>query len=75
MTKYAIIENNKVINVVVAETAEIAAEVTGKEILETTGEPWINWTRTNGIWSRPVEVIDAELVQSELEAPPEEPTV
>ena len=55
MTKYAIIENNKVINVIVADSAEIAAEVTNKEVLETTGEPWIDWTRTDGVWSAPVE--------------------
>jgi hypothetical protein len=55
MTNYAIIEDNKVINVIVADSAEIAAEVTNKEVLETTGEPWIDWTRTDGIWSRPVE--------------------
>ena len=55
MTNYAIIENHKVINVIVADSAEIAAEVMGKEVLETIGEPWINWTRTDGVWSRPVE--------------------
>ena len=55
MANYAIIENDKVINVILAESTEIAAEVTGKEVLETTGEPWIDWTRTDGVWSRPVE--------------------
>jgi hypothetical protein len=55
MTNYAIIEDNKVLNVIVAESAELAAELTGKEILETTGEPWIDWTRTDGVWSAPVE--------------------
>jgi len=55
MANYAIIENDKVLNVILAESAEIAVEVTGKEVLETTGEPWIDWTRTNGVWSAPVE--------------------
>lgn len=55
MTNYAIIEDDKVINVIVAESAEIAAELTGKEILETIGEPWLDWTRTDGVWSAPVE--------------------
>ena len=55
MTNFAIIEDNKVINVIVADSAEIAAEVTNKEILETTGEPWIDWTRTNGVWSALIE--------------------
>jgi hypothetical protein len=57
MTNYAIIEDNKVTNVIVAESAELAAELTGKEVLETTGEPWIDWTRTNGVWSAPVEEV------------------
>lgn len=71
MTNFAIIEDNKVINVIVADSIEIAAEVTNKEILETTGEPWIDWTRSGNTWLEPVkeEVIDAELVQSEIEAP------
>jgi hypothetical protein len=55
MPNYVIIEDDKVINVIVAESAEVAIEVTGKEVFETTGEPWINWTRTDGVWSAPVE--------------------
>jgi hypothetical protein len=69
MANYAIIENDKVINVILAESAEIAVEVTGKEVLETTGEPWIDWTRTDEVWAKPVEeeIIDAEIIQGELE--------
>jgi len=55
MANYAIIEDNKVANVIVADSAEIAVEVTGKEVIETTGEPWLDWTRTDGVWSAPVE--------------------
>ena len=55
MANYAIIENNKVINVIVADTVEIAVEVSNKEVLETTGEPWLDWTRTDGVWFAPVE--------------------
>jgi hypothetical protein len=55
MANYAIIEDNKVINVIVADSAEIAAEVTGKEVLETTGQPGIDWTRTDGVWLKPEE--------------------
>jgi hypothetical protein len=55
MANYLVIEDNKVINVIVADTAEIAAEVTGKEIIESTSsEPWIDWTRSGDIWSAPV---------------------
>ena len=71
MPNYAVITENKVTNVIVADTEEIAIEVTGQEVFETTGEPWINWTRLGNTWSAPVEeeVIDAELVQPEIEAP------
>jgi hypothetical protein len=55
MTNYAIIEDNKVLNVIVADSAEIAAEVTGKEVVEATDGLWIDWTRTDGVWSAPVE--------------------
>ena len=55
MTNYAIIEDNKVINVIVADSAELAAELTGKEVVEATDGLWIDWTRTDGVWSSPVE--------------------
>jgi hypothetical protein len=55
MPNYAIIENDKVLNVIVADSAELAAELTGKEVVEATDGLWIDWTRTNGAWSAPVE--------------------
>ena len=55
MANYLVIEDNKIINVIVADTAEIAAEVTGKEVIESTSpEPWIDWTRSGDTWSAPV---------------------
>jgi len=56
MANYLVIEDNKVVNVIVADSAEIAAEVTGKEVLESTSsEPWIGWTRINDTWTLLVE--------------------
>jgi hypothetical protein len=55
MKNYAVISGNIVTNVIVAETEEIAAAVSNSEVLETTGEPWIDWTRTDGVWSEPIE--------------------
>ena len=55
MTNYAIIENNKIINVIVAESAEIAVEVTGKEVLETIGVPWIGDILVDGVWTKPLQ--------------------
>ena len=55
MSNYLVIENNKVINVIVADTAEIAAEVTGKEVIESINStPWIGWTRSGDTWTEPV---------------------
>lgn len=55
MANYLIIENDTVVNVIVADTAEIAAEVTGKEVQESTSsEPWIGWTRSGDTWAAPV---------------------
>ena len=55
MANYAIIENDKVINVIVADSAELAAELTSKEVAEATDGLWIDWTRTDGVWSAPEE--------------------
>ena len=38
MANYAVIENNKVINVIVADSKEVAEEVTGKTCIEYTEE-------------------------------------
>jgi len=42
---YAVIENNKVINVIVADSKEIAEEVTGLTCIDTTD----GWDYNNGI--------------------------
>jgi hypothetical protein len=41
---FAIIENDKVINVISADSKEIAEQATGLQAVETTGQPWIGWT-------------------------------
>lgn len=53
MNNYAVVENDKIVNVVVAESAEIAAEVTGATVIETTGVPWIDWQFVNNEWRSP----------------------
>lgn len=73
MANYAIIENDKVLNVIVADSAELAAELTGKEVIEATNGLWIDWTRTDGVWSAPVEpeVIIAEVEPETITVEPE----
>jgi hypothetical protein len=56
MPNYLIIRGNKIENVIVADTKEIAETVSpnATEIIESTSsEPWIGWTRDNGVWSAP----------------------
>lgn len=56
MANFAIIKNNIVETVIVADTKEIALEVTSADdAVETTGEPWTGWTLIDGVWSAPVE--------------------
>jgi hypothetical protein len=54
MTNFAIVNNNIVETVIVADTKEIALEVTSADdAVETTGEPWTGWTLIDGVWSAP----------------------
>jgi hypothetical protein len=58
MANYAIVKNNIIENVIIADTKEIALEVTdAEEVIETTGQPWIGWTRVDGEWIDPIEKI------------------
>lgn len=60
MKRFAVIENDLVVNVIAADTLTIAKKATGLECIETDGSPWINWSRVNGEWIAPVvpEVVD-----------------
>lgn len=57
MVEFAVLEGIKIINVIVAETKQIAEEVTNKPCVElpplSTG---IGWTYENGIFTAPVEI-------------------
>lgn len=51
---YLVIENDKIVNVIVADSLEIAQEVTGKEVLESRDStPWLEWTRSGSEWIAP----------------------
>jgi hypothetical protein len=50
---FAIVENDKVTNVIVADTKEIAEAVTNAECVECDGSFWIGWTRVDGEWIQP----------------------
>lgn len=55
---FAIIVNDFVTNVIVADNLEIAKEVTGKECVECNGSFWIGWFRNGKQWFAPIVVID-----------------
>jgi hypothetical protein len=55
MANFAIVNNDLVTNVIIADNAETALTYGGgTEVLETTGQPWIGWFRVNGEWHEPV---------------------
>jgi hypothetical protein len=57
MTNFAVIKNNVVQNVIVADTLEIAQEATQLECIEAIGL-WTNWTRIDGVWTAPEETTE-----------------
>ena len=56
MATFAVINDNTVENVIVADTKEIAEQVTGKECLEYTDSnpAGIGWTYADGVFTAPV---------------------
>lgn len=68
MKKFAIHNNEKVLNVIIAETQETAESVTGLLAIETTGEPWIDWVFVENEWVAPViEQIEELVVEEEIQ--------
>jgi len=54
MANYLVIENDTIVNIIVADTLQIAEEVTGKEVAESTSnEIGIGWSRLGGEWVKP----------------------
>lgn len=53
MANFAIHDGTRVVNVIVADSQEVAESITGMTALETSGEPWIDWTLEVEGWRRP----------------------
>ena len=51
---FAVMSGNTVVNVIVAESQEIAEDVTGAEVLQTDGVPWLGWTLHGAEWRPPM---------------------
>ena len=56
MTNYAVINGNVVENIIVADTKEIAEQITGKECVEYTDSnpAGIRWTYADGVFTAPI---------------------
>jgi hypothetical protein len=56
MANYAVVQNDKVTNVIVADSKEIAEQVTGLTCVEYTDEnpASIGWTYADGVFTAPV---------------------
>lgn len=69
MTFFAIHDNAHIVNVIVADTQEVAEQVTGLSAIETTGSPWIGWTLESEGWRPPAPFSSWVWGGSEWEAP------
>lgn len=74
MPNFAIHDGSTVQNVIVADSQEIAEEVTGLSAVETEGEPWIGWTMQTEGWRSPSPFPSWVWSGSEWEAPTPRPT-
>jgi len=54
MAKYAVHDGTTVVNVIVANSREIAEDVTGLNAVETDGVPWSGWTLHGDEWRPPM---------------------
>jgi hypothetical protein len=54
MPTYAVHDGSAVLNVIVADTLEIAEAVTGLSALASDGVPWIGWTLHDDKWRPPM---------------------
>ena len=53
MANYAMHDGTRVVNVLVADSAQIAEDVTGLTAVETNGVPWTDWTLHGDEWRPP----------------------
>lgn len=65
MANFAIIRDDKVVNVIVADSQDEAARLTGADAIPTEGEPWIGWVLDNGVWVAPPPPVIEEPVTEE----------
>jgi hypothetical protein len=60
---YAVIQNDLVTNVIVADSLKSAKDLTGKECVECDGSFWIGWTLVDGVWIAPPKPIEEEIIE------------
>lgn len=60
MPNYAVLSGNTIDNVIVADSRDVAEAVTGRPVIQTTGEPWIGWMLIDDVWTRPEDIPQTE---------------
>jgi hypothetical protein len=75
MANYAISDGSRIINVIVAESQEIAEQATGMTAIETSGEPWIDWTLEVEGWRIPSPFPSWTWIGTEWQPPVPMPTL
>ena len=53
MKTYALSDGHKIVNAVVGKNKEEVEQASGLTAIETTGEPWIDWTLEEEGWRSP----------------------
>jgi hypothetical protein len=74
MPNYAVHDGTTVLNVIVAESMEIAEGATNLTAVETTGVPWIGWTLYGEEWRPPQPYPSWEWADGAWTAPTPQPT-
>lgn len=75
MPNYAIVEDDVIVNVIVAENEAVAKQVTGGTVIECVdGRPWIGWYLVDGEWRFPSPFPSWVWVDGDWQPPTPAPT-
>lgn len=74
MPDFAVHDGSLVVNVIVADSQQIAEEVTGLSAIQTDGAPWLGWTMEPEGWRPPAPFPSWSWTGSTWQAPVPYPT-
>lgn len=75
MPNYAISDGSKIVNAIIADSKEVAEEITGMTAVEVTNGPWIGWTLEVDGWREPSPYPSWNWNGSEWQSPVPKPTL